>query len=76
MITPKLPTAKQRQYLYNLATGLAPILVVCGLASQGTVSIVVTALGAILGVTATGTASVALSRQRALVRKVRPAAPK
>jgi hypothetical protein len=60
----KFPTAKQRQYLYNLALALAPVLVGSGLASSGTVSIVLTVIGAVLGMTATGTASLALSRQR------------
>lgn len=56
--------AQQRQYLYNIATVLAPILVAYGVIAASEVSLWIGLVGALLGFASNATASTTLSHQR------------
>lgn len=60
----KLPDEKTRQYLYNVATVCAPLLVVYGILEIETIGLWLAAVGAVLGLSGTGLAAVTLHKQR------------
>ncbi|MCC9182552.1 phage holin [Mycolicibacterium mageritense] len=59
-----IPSPKTRQYLYNVATVAAPLLVVYGVIDAGTLGLWLAVAGAILGLGATGQAAINLKQQR------------
>ena len=57
-------SASERQYLYNIASALAPLMVAYGLASETQISLWLGVVGAVLGFAGNFAASRALHGQR------------
>ena len=58
-------TAAQRQYVYNVVTVAAPLLVVYGVLDTSVVGLWLAVADAVLGLSGTGLAAVTLKGQRA-----------